>query len=179
MSQGKRGMALENMIEYSNKIYKNKGIALIDKVPTPWSVSYNKKNGRVTRAFPQKKGTVDFVGVSHGRSIAFDAKNTKERTRFPLTNVEQHQVDYLTKHQDQGGISFFIIYFEKHREAYLMPIDKFNEWWEGQTRGGRKSIPYDWFVMNVDVIKTERGVPLDYLGTVDKELNRALEGVKS
>ena len=167
MSYGKRGMVLENMVEYSNKVYKNKGMALIDKVPTPWSVQYNKKTGKVMRAYPQKKGTVDFVGISHGRSIAFDAKNTNERTRFPLSNVEQHQVDYLLNHQDHGGISFFLFYFEKHQEAYLMQIEQFSVWWDAQYQGGRKSIPYDWFTVNVDRVKTQRGVPLDYLGTFD------------
>lgn len=163
MSYGKRGMALENLIEYSNQVYKNKGMALINKVPTPWNVHYNKRTGKVIRAFPQQKGTVDFVGISHGRAIAFDAKNTKERTRFPLSNVEQHQVDYLLNHQDQGGISFFIICFEKHNEVYYMPINKFIGWWEGQFKGGRKSIPYDWFVLNVDKIYSRNGVPLDFL----------------
>lgn len=163
MGYGKRGKTLENIIEYSNKVYKNKGKALITKIPTPWNVHYNKKTGRVIRAFPEKKGTVDFTGVSHGRSIAFDAKNTKERTRFPLSNVEQHQVDYLLKHQEQGGISFFVIHFEKHNEAYYVPIDKFMVWWEGQFEGGRKSIPYDWFTFNADLIESKNGIPLDYL----------------
>ncbi|MCG5104432.1 Holliday junction resolvase RecU [Oceanobacillus alkalisoli] len=163
MSHGKRGKTLENIIEYSNKVYKNKGMALVDKVPTPWNVHYNKKTGRVVRAFPEKKGTVDFVGISHGRSIAFDAKSTKIRTSFPLKNVEQHQVDYLINHQDQGGISFFIVYFEKHNEAYYLPIDELKKWWDSQLSGGRKSIPYEWFVLNTDLIKTNNGVPLDYL----------------
>ena len=176
MSYGKRGMALENLVEYTNNIYKNKGMALIDKVPTPWSVSYDKRTGRVFRAFPQKKGTVDFVGISHGRSIAFDAKSTKERTRFPLSNVEQHQVDYLINHQDQGGISFFIIFFANHNEAYYVPFQKFLDWWERHYEGGRKSIPYKWFLLNVDKIQTKNGVPLDYLPHCQRVLrNEAIE----
>src|SRR5690625_8018006 len=109
MTQANRGKRLEDLIEYSNTIYKQKGQALIDKVPTPWSVSYDRKTKRVYRAFPQKKGTVDFIGISHGRSIAFDAKNTNIRTSFPLKNVEEHQLNYLINHQDQGGISFIIV----------------------------------------------------------------------
>ena len=167
LSYGKRGMQLESLIEYTNNIYKKRGMALVDKVPTPWNVHYDKRTGKVIRAFPQKKGTVDFVGISHGRSIAFDAKSTKERTRFPLSNVEQHQVDYLLQHQEQGGISFFIIFFEKHNEAYYMPINKFIGWWKGQFEGGRKSIPYDWFVLNLDKIKSRNGIPLDYLTNCD------------
>lgn len=171
MSFGKRGMALENMVELSNKTYKNKGMALIDKVPTPWVVNRNKRTGKVFNAFPQKKGTVDFVGVSHGRSIAFEAKSTKQRTRFDLSNIQQHQVDYLLKHQDQGGISFFIIRFDKYDEVYYLTIDQLIGWWDNQFKGGRKSIPYDWFVENVDLIKSKNGVLLDYLSNCKLDLS--------
>lgn len=163
MGYGKRGMVLEKMIDYTNNVYRQNGKALINKVPTPWNVSYDKRSGRVIRAFPEKKGTVDFVGVSHGRAIAFDTKNTKERTRFPLSNIEQHQVDYLNQYEEQGGIGFLIIAFEKHNETYLLPIRDLNGWWKGQFNRGRKSIPYAWFKLNVRKISSTNGVPLDYL----------------
>jgi len=150
------------MIEYTNKIYLQKGWALVDKVPTPWNVRYNKKK-KISQAFPEKKGTVDFVGVSHGKSVAFDAKNTKERTRFPLANVDQHQVNYLIQHQDQGGKSFFIVHFEKMQETFFVPIDDFNVWWVSAGEGGRKSIPYTFFNLECDRIYPTNGVPVDYL----------------
>lgn len=166
---GQRGMALEELIEFTNIVYKNKGLALVDKIPTDWSVHYDKKTRKVKTAYPKKKGLVDFIGISHSRSIAFDAKSTTSRTSFPLSNIEQHQIDYLLKHKDQGGISFFIVEFTKYVEHYYLPIDKANEWWINMKSGGRKSIPYDWFVFNCDLIKSGHGVPLDYLklcGTV-------------
>jgi len=169
VSYGKRGVTLENMIEYTNNIYRTKGWGLIDKVPTPWNVHYDKRTGRVIKAFPKKKGIVDFMGVSHGRSIAFDAKSTNERSRFPLRNIEQHQMDYLAEHQDQGGISFFIVGFAKLDEYYYLSIEQALDWWKKMNQGGRKSIPYNWFLFNCDLIHSENGVPLDYLkhcGTV-------------
>ncbi|MFD2658521.1 Holliday junction resolvase RecU [Gracilibacillus thailandensis] len=169
MGYGKRGMELEEIIEFTNNAYKNKGLALVDKVPTDWTVHYDKKQRKVIYAYPNKKGLVDFLGISHGRSIAFDTKSTNSRTSFPLNNIEKHQMEYLLKHKDQGGISFFIIEFAKHLEHYFLPIDKANEWWENMKNGGRKSIPYEWFVYKCDLIKSGHGVPLDYLkqcGTV-------------
>lgn len=163
MAQGKRGKPLENMVIRTNETYKLKGLALVDKVPTPWNVHYDKRTGKVIRAFPQEKGTVDFIGMSHGRGIAFDAKSTNETTRFPLDNIKQHQVDYLLNHQDQGGISFFIIEFAKHREQYFVPIKEIVPWWDGQFEGGRKSIPYSWFTIYCGKIKPRNGVALDYL----------------
>src|SRR5699024_2486642 len=123
MAKGKRGQALENLIEYSNKSYRQKGWAVIDKVPTPWTVYYDKRTGRVVRAFPKEKGTVDFLGVSHGRGIAFDAKSTNNTTRFPLDNVKEHQLQYLLDYQEQGGIAFLIVEFAKLREIYYLKID--------------------------------------------------------
>lgn len=163
MYSGKRGMVLENALDMTNQTYKNKGLALIDKVPTPWKVHFDKRNNRATQAFPDKKSTVDFVGVSHGRAIAFEAKSTKIRTSFPLKNVEAHQVNYLLNYQDQGGIAFLIIYFEKLGESYFVKIDDFYEWWAAMEEGGRKSIPYNWFMLNCDRIKSSNGVILNYL----------------
>lgn len=163
MSYGKRGQALELMIEQANRVYRGKGLALVDKVPTPWKVFYNKRTGKVRSAFPEKKSTVDFIGVSHGRSIAFDAKSTKIKTRFDLDLIEPHQMEYLIRHKDQGGISFFIVEFSSLRETYYLEIDKAREWWEKARNGGRKSIPYEWFVVNCPRIRSGHGVSLDYL----------------
>lgn len=163
MSYGKRGQILEKAIEYSNQSYKNKGVALIDKVPTPWNVHYNKRTGRVRNAFPDRKGTVDFIGVSCGKSIAFEAKSTNIKTSFPLSNIEQHQVNYLEDHQVQGGISFLIIFFKKHNEYFFLTTDDLLEWWVAQASGGRKSIPYKWFKLNCQIIRSRNGVMLDYL----------------
>ena len=163
VSYGKRGMLLESMIEYSNQTYKQKGIALIDKIPTNWKVYFDKATQKVRNAFPEKKGTVDFIGVSKGKSIAFDAKSTQSKTSFALKNVEEHQMRYLLEHQKHGGVSFFIVYFEKHDEAYFLTIDQYYEWYKAMLGGGRKSIPHKWFQENCPLIKSRNGIALDYL----------------
>ena len=160
---GKRGMALEEMIEYPNVIYNNKGLALINKVPTDWTVHYDKKRKKVIHAYPNQKGIVDFIGVSNGKSIAFDAKSTNIKTNFPLNNIKQHQIDYLRNHHKHGGISFFLIAFNKRNEYFFLSINQAYKWWKNMLQGGRKSIPYDWFVFNCESIKSGNGVPLDYL----------------
>lgn len=163
MSQGKRGKALENLVDYTNNQYLSKGLARIDKVPTPWNVSYNPRK-RINQAFPEKKGTVDYIGVSQGKPIAFDAKSNKVKTNFPLHNIHEHQIRFLQDFQEQGGLSFFIVEFEPLKEIYLIMIDQVNEWWVDSMRGGRKSIPYDYFKDNCPLIKSGDGIALDYLG---------------
>ena len=160
---GKRGQTLENTLQYTNNIYKNKGWALIDKVPTPWTVHYNKRTGKVYKAFPKEKSTVDYAGVSHGRAIAFEAKSTNVKTSFPLDNIKKHQIDYLIAHKEQGGISFFIIEFRKNNKTFFVDVAWIAEWYENSKRGGRKSIPFKWLNLHCDEIVSKNGVPLDYL----------------
>lgn len=161
--QGKRGKALENLIDYANNQYKSKGLARVDKVPTPWNVSFDRRTGRVFRAFPEKKGTVDYIGVSHGKPIAFDAKSTKIKTSFPLKNIQEHQIRYLQDYEEQGGISFFIVEFEPLKEIYLITINQAAEWWVQSKRGGRKSIPYKYFKDECIRITSGNGIAIDYL----------------
>jgi len=162
------GKSFEEILKNSCEFYRYKGIALIHKIPTPWSVSYDKKYHRVIRAHPEEKSSVDFEGVWHGRSVAFEAKSTRERKRFDLKNIKQHQIDYLRQHQEQGGFSFFLVEFAKHGEVYLVWFDQVNEWWEGMKDGGRKSIPYTWIQIHCDVVVPGRTY-LDFIRVLEKE----------
>jgi recombination protein U len=61
--------------------------------------------------------TVDFVGLlDGGKFIAFDAKQTKIKTRLPIKNIHQHQLDYLKIVQNLGGITFFLVWFTELSE---------------------------------------------------------------
>jgi recombination protein U len=159
-SHANRGMGLETLIEYANAQYASKGIALIQKVSTPWKVI--RKGKQIVSAFPEKKSTVDFTGVYKGSAIAFDAKETDLKTRFPLANVEQHQIDFMRKWEANGGTAFLIINFKAHNEIYLLPfayIDGLN------ATGAKGSIPYKDFkqMRNVHEITQHDGIVLDYL----------------
>lgn len=159
---GNRGMSFERLVEYTNHCYRQKGMADVRKVATPVKVLRISK-GRIRDGFFEKKSTVDFIGVSHGRAIAFDAKSTRERIRFPLANIEPHQMDFLKSWQDQGANAFFLVEFVKHQEVYFLPYREAEKWWEEAGKGGRKSIPYEWFVQNCDLVRPAKGIPLHYL----------------
>jgi recombination protein U len=162
------GAVFEETLKNSCEYYKYRGIALIHKIPTPWSVTYDKKSFKVKNAYPQEKSSVDFEGVWHGRSIAFEAKSTRERKRFDLKNIQQHQIDYLLQHQDQGGISFLLVEFSNLGETYLIFVDQFNDWVQLAKNGGRRSIPYDWIQMNCCIVVPERA-PLDFIRVLERE----------
>lgn len=164
-SHKNRGKPFETLLHYSNATYASKGWGVIKKSEPAIKVK-SQKGGYVTGWF-EGKGFVDYFGVVNGRAIAFEAKSTRERKRFNLSNVSPHQVETMEHWNDQGGITFLLIEFSKHREVFYLPYEKFEGWWNDQFKGGRKSIPYDWFVENCDLVKPKRGVMLDYLGVID------------
>ena len=62
-SRGLRGSVLEELINYANQKYKDKGLALIQKIPTPITpVRFDKESRHITLAYFEKKSTVDYIG---------------------------------------------------------------------------------------------------------------------
>lgn len=156
-----RGMALESLIEYANAQYAAKGIAQIQKIATPWKVI--RKGKQIVNAFPEKKSTVDFIGVHKGWSLAFDAKSTENKTRIPLGNFEKHQIYFLINHLKLGGKAFYIIEFKTLEEIYYLHILDFHEWYQ---RFPNKSLTLDWIKRKGTMLKQGNGIVLDYLKEV-------------
>lgn len=160
-SHANRGAVLERLIDMTNNQYRNKGVADIRKIPTPVQITGNNR-GRVT-GYTQKGEWVDYVGIHDGRTIVFDAKETSIRTNFPLDNISDHQYDLLKSWHEKGAQSFLIVSFKKHDEIYLLPFKMLETYWEGVKNGGRKSIPYGEFVIDCNLIKSDKGYVLHYL----------------
>ena len=72
-SRGLRGSVLEELINYANQKYKDKGLALIQKIPTPITpVRFDKESRHITLAYFEKKSTVDYIGAVQGIPVCFD-----------------------------------------------------------------------------------------------------------
>ena len=168
ISASNRGMDLENDINLSNEYYRNKEIALIYKRPTPINivkVDYS-HGARITDAYFEKQSTTDYNGVYKGKYIDFEAKNTKSKTSFPLSNIEPHQIEHLKMVLKQGGIAFFIIQFQAHNQVFLLDAQYVIDFYE---KGNRKSIPYDVFLQNGVEIKQGFSPRLYYMDAVIKK----------
>ena len=79
LSSANRGMDLEGDINSSNEYYKEHGLCLITKRPTPINVvkvDYS-KGAIITNAYFEKQSTTDYNGVYKGHYIDFEAKQTK------------------------------------------------------------------------------------------------------
>ena len=107
----------------------------------------------------------DINGVYRGKYIDFEAKETKNKTSFPLFMIHPHQIKHLKKVVFHGGIGFFIIRFNYHNETYLVDskllIDKIENI-------DKSSIPYSWFQSHGILIQEGLYPRLAYLKVVDE-----------
>ncbi len=175
-SRGLRGSALEDKINMTNERYKQKGIALIQKIPTPIKpIKIDQEKRVITLAYFEQKSTVDYIGVAQGIPICFDAKETALKS-LPLANVHAHQVEFMKAFKEQGGEAFLIVYFKKYDEHYLIDIDTLDFYYNKALKGGKMSVPYEAFDKNY-LIPVENGMFLNYLKVVDLYLrNRQQQG---
>ncbi len=139
-----RGKSLEDELNDSNEYYNSRGLAVIHKKPVPIqivNVRYPVRSAAViTEAYFKTASTTDYNGVWHGKYIDFEAKETKNKTSFPLQNIHDHQVEHMKKVHEQEGITFLIIRFAVLNRYFVLPYEQFSEKWTRMTDGGRKSI---------------------------------------
>lgn len=163
VSQANRGQAFEDLINFANQQYRNSGSALIHKRPTPVKV-LRTQGTRIVSAVYDSKSTVDYDGCYQGKAIYFEAKSTREKTKFNLSNISSHQIEHLEKAEAQGAICFFLIEFAVFQEVYFVPLSVIRHY----VNSGSKSIPYaDIEIYSYEVKQTKRAL-LDYLVYVDK-----------
>ena len=138
-SRGLRGSTLEDLINRTIEQYREKSLALIQKVPTPITpITIDKATRHITLAYFDKKSTVDYIGVVQGIPVCFDAKECATDT-FPLQNIHQHQVEFMGEFEKQDGISFLILFFSHRNLYYYMTYQEMMKFWCRMEEGGRKS----------------------------------------
>ncbi len=157
-------MDLEAIIETANMYYRDNDIAYIYKKPTPIKVvhvEYNNKGKRITDAFYETPSTLDFNGLYNGYYIEFDAKETNNKTSFPIGNVHPHQINHIRNIDRHKGIVFLIIMMNE--KYYLLLGKTFINYIDNNKRS---SIPYEFIKNNgYEIPLTLRG--LDYLKVVN------------
>ncbi|MDN6214993.1 MAG: Holliday junction resolvase RecU, partial [Lactiplantibacillus plantarum] len=129
----------------SNAYYLENNIAVIHKKPTPIQivkVDYPKRSAAVIReAYFKQASTTDYNGVYRGKYLDFEAKETKNKTAFPLKNFHEHQIKHMRQCLAQSGICFVIIRFASLGRLFLLTASDLFTYWDHQGDGGRKSIP--------------------------------------
>ena len=142
-SRGLRGSTLEELVNRTNEQYREKGLALIQKIPTPITpVRMDKENRHITLAYFEQRSTVDYIGAVQGIPVCFDAKECCTDT-FPLSNIHTHQVEFMEAFERQGGVAFFLIYYSKDDTFYYLSLRQLLVYWNRMKNGGRKSFRRD------------------------------------
>ena len=126
-SRGLRGSTLEDLINRTNEKYREQGLALIQKVPTPITpIKIDKEHRHITLAYFEQKSTVDYIGAVQGIPVCFDAKECVSDA-FPLQNIHPHQVQFMEDFEKQEGIAFLILLFSQRNELYYLSFRRMKE----------------------------------------------------
>ncbi len=165
-TRGLRGSAFEELINMTNRLYMQRGVAVIQKVPTPITpVEVNNKMHTITSAYFEKKSTVDYIGVAQGVPLCFDAKETQAKN-LPVKNIHEHQLEFMRAFTRQGGVAFLLVSFGALNEVYFLPCGEIIRYCAFAKDGGRKSIPYDAFDKRY-IVPNKNGFPVHYLEAVN------------
>ena len=96
-------MNLESLINDANDYYLEMNKAVIYKKPTPIGlVDVDYKKGEIKKAFFKEKSTFDYNGIYKGKYIDFEAKESKSKTSFPLSNIHEHQIKHCNDRKNVG-----------------------------------------------------------------------------
>ena len=169
-SRGLRGSALEELINRTNEKYRESGLALIQKVPTPITpVKIDQATRHITLAYFEQKSTVDYIGAVQGIPVCFDAKECAVDT-FSLQNIHAHQVAFMEDFEKQDGVAFFIIHFTAKDVLYYLSFRQMLVFWNRAKEGGRKSFRFD-ELDRTYIFEGKTGVFVPYLDMIQKDLN--------
>lgn len=171
-----RGMTLEEEINQSNDTYRTKNIAVIHKKPIPIQVvkvNYPKRSAAViTEAYYKTASTTDYNGLYKGYYIDFEAKETKNKTSFPLKNFHEHQVEHMRQCIAHGGICFVILRFSTLNRLFLLEAEQLILFWDNQKENGRKSIPFSEIEQSCYEIQYGFSPRIPYLDAVEEIIKR-------
>jgi recombination protein U len=168
-TRGLRGSALEELINLTNEKYREKKLALIQKIPTPIKpIRIDKESRHITLAYFEQKSTVDYIGAVQGIPVCFDAKECAT-DNFPLANVHPHQVEFMEQFEQQGGVAFLLIHFTGRDVITYLPFQQLKQFWNRMETGGRKHFKYMELDPDYELLQTAP-VPVHYLESLNKDL---------
>ncbi|MGI6117858.1 MAG: Holliday junction resolvase RecU [Bilifractor sp.] len=137
-TRGLRGSLLEEMINLTNETYRSRGLALIQKIPTPITpIEIDRESRHITLAYFDQKSTVDYIGAVQGVPVCFDAKECKTDT-FPLANIHPHQIEFMKLFERQQGVAFLLLYFSTRDEYYYLRFREMMKFVGRAEEGGPK-----------------------------------------
>jgi recombination protein U len=149
-------MAFEEIINCTNLLYRQRGLALVQKIPTNW-LPIRDRCGQIVSAKVEHKSGVDYMGVWEHGAIAFEAKSTLNKKRWSLNNLKQEQLQFLRDHSlvNANARQFVLLAFLSLNKCFLLDLDFIENRWDEWKKGGRGSL-------SVSELKNMPSLPIDY-----------------
>ena len=167
---GKRGMNFEAEINATNEYYLMHGLAVIHKKPTPVQivkVDYPKRSrAKITEAYFRQASTTDYSGVYQGRYLDFEAKETQNKTSFPLKNFHEHQIVHMENVLKQEGIVFVLLHFSALSRTFLLKANDLIPFFK--EKEGQKSIALAFIETKGYELPTNQLPSIPYLDCIQK-----------
>lgn len=140
---GNRGMSFESFIEYANVRYRNEGIAVVSKQPTPFKPIRNRQ-GKVVSCKVEEKATVDYLGRYRNIPVAIEAKHTASN-RINFDAVQPHQAQYMDDFTGEYGCGFGAVLVSFNLERFFLVPWPFwavarDLWKNKHTKGEKKTV---------------------------------------
>ena len=169
---GKRGMNFEAEINATNDYYLMRGLAVIHKKPTPIQivkVDYPQRSrAKITEAYFRQASTTDYSGVYQGYYLDFEAKETQNKSSFPLKNFHEHQIMHMENVLKQKGIAFVLLHFSTLSRTFLLKASDLIPFF--QEKDGQKSIPLAFIEVKGYELPTNQLPSIPYLDCIQKIL---------
>lgn len=168
-----RGMRFEEAINQSNEYYLTHDKAVVHKKPTPLQivkVDYPKRSAAVIKeAYFRQPSTTDYNGVYRGYYLDFEAKETKNKTSFPLKNFHQHQINHMEQCLKQKAVCFILLWFSSLNRCFFLSSEELINYWNRQETG-KKSLPLELIEAVGIEIKPHIAPRIPYLEAVEQYL---------
>ena len=110
-------------------------------------------------------GKVSIMGIDIGNMTREEAKETLNKTSFPLHNIHPHQIEHIRGVLFQKGIVFLIVRFVKLNRTYLLFGEDFVDYIDHHDRA---SIPLSYFEQRGHLILDQYHPRVDYLKVIDQ-----------
>ena len=164
-----RGLKFEKIINDKLLEYRKQNKAFIQKIPTEFCII--RAGAKVVSAFPKKQTeSVDFLGSIKFLPVALEAKETQNKTSFPLSNIEPHQIKFFQNWCNKQGVGYYLIRFSTLNRIFLVDAlvldnEIKNRKLKKVQENGDKSLKLEWLENNSIEINKD----LDFLQYIEKK----------
>ncbi|MDU5206296.1 MAG: Holliday junction resolvase RecU [Clostridioides difficile] len=138
-----RGLDFESKIEKRLDKLRKEGKIIAQKIPTDFTVI--RRGAKIVSAFPKRKSGIDFYGSYEGYFLGIEAKQTQNKTSFPIrANIHDHQIKLIDDLYENGSLVYYLINFKTLNRAFLVHGRLINL----KIQEGIKSLKVEWFENN-------------------------------